>query len=146
MVGARVIGTASSEESFELLRSFGVDQIIDYKKDKPDEVLENVDIVFDSVGGETAKQALNVLKKDGLLISIKDREFFGYDEGPEQKMIFFFVDMDAEQLTKIRNLIDEGKLRPVVDSVYDFEDVREAFKAGETGHAHGKIVLRGPKA
>lgn len=144
MVGAKVIGTASSEKSFKLLKSFGVDQIINYKEAKLDSVLKNVDVVFDAVGGDTAKQALNVLSKDGTLLSIVDDKPLKFSKGPNQKVIFYIVDMNAKQLAQIGAWIDEGKLKPVIDSVFDFEDVVSAFKKGETGHANGKIVLRGP--
>ncbi|KAL5041416.1 hypothetical protein BDW71DRAFT_201374 [Aspergillus fruticulosus] len=147
MVGARVIGTASSEQSFELLKSFGVDRILNYKEVKLDSALENfnVDVVFDTVGGDTTKQALKILNKDGKLIHIVDRtavDRLGKEAGG--KLIFFIVDMNAEQLANIADLIDEGKLKPVVDSVFEFDDVVKAFEKGVTGHAHGKIVLKGP--
>ncbi|OJJ06183.1 hypothetical protein ASPVEDRAFT_32502 [Aspergillus versicolor CBS 583.65] len=147
MVGAKVIGTAASEESFKLLKSFGVDQILNYKEDKLSSVLKDVsvDVVFDTVGGDTTRQALEILNKDGKLIHIKDRTMvdqLGKEAGG--RLIFFIVDMNAEQLAKIASLIDEGKLKPVVDSVFDFNDVVSAFKKGESGRAHGKIVLLGP--
>jgi NADPH:quinone reductase-like Zn-dependent oxidoreductase len=144
MVGARVIATASSERSFELLKSFGVDQVLNYKEVKLDSALENVDVVFDSVGGDTTKQALNALSKDGTLISIVDKTACDLSKESGQRVVFFIVDMNAEQLAKIGDLIDENKLKPVVDSVFDFDDVVKAFKRGETGHSHGKIVLKGP--
>ncbi|KAJ6131689.1 zinc-binding dehydrogenase domain-containing protein [Penicillium samsonianum] len=142
MVGARVVGTASSEQSFELLKSLGVDQILNYKQAKLDSVLENVDVVFDTVSGDTSRQALKTLRKDGILLHLVGKP--PDDIGRDPRVIFFIVDMDAEQLAKIGDSIDKGKLKPVVDSVFDFNDVVEAFKKGETGHAHGKIVLKGP--
>lgn len=142
VVGARVIGTASSKESFELLKSFGVDQILNYKEVKLDSILENIDVVFDTVGGDTSRQALKTLNKDGMLLYLVGKP--PDDIGKDPRVVFFIVDMHAEQLKKIADLIDEGKLKPVVDSVFDFDDVVKAFKKGETGHAHGKIVLKGP--
>jgi NADPH:quinone reductase-like Zn-dependent oxidoreductase len=144
MVGARVIGTASSERSFELLKSLGVDQVLNYKELKLDSALENVDVVFDAVGGDTTKQALKILSKDGTLVNIVDTTAGDLSKEAGRRVVFFIVDMNAEQLAKIGDLIDEGKLKAVVDSVFDFDDVVKAFKKGETGHAHGKIVLKGP--
>lgn len=143
MLGARVIGTASSEESFKLLKSFGVDQVLNYKEVKLGSVLRNVDVVFDTVCGDTSREALKTLNKDGTLLHLVGEP--PDDIGKDPRVNFFIVDMDAGQLTKIADLIDEGKLKPVIDSVFDFHDVVEAFKRGETGHAHGKILLRGPK-
>lgn len=144
MVGARVIGTASSKQSFELLESFGVDKVLNYKEVELDSILENVDVVFDTVGGDTAKKARKVLKKDGVLLYLVDPSGLDLNKEPGPRVDFFIVDMNAEQLGKIGSLIDQGKLRPVVDSVFEFNDVVKAFKKGETGHAHGKILLRGP--
>ncbi|BCS24995.1 NADP-dependent oxidoreductase [Aspergillus puulaauensis] len=147
MVGARVIGTAASEQSFKLLESIGVDQILNYKEVKLSSALEGVgvDVVFDTVGGDTTAQALEILNKNGKLIHIVDSTMvdrLGKEAGG--RLIFFIVDMNAEQLARIADLIGEGKLRPVVDSVFEFHDVVKAFKKGESGHAHGKIVLQGP--
>lgn len=142
MLGARVIGTASSEQSFQLLKSFGVDEVLNYKEVKLDSVLENVDVVFDTVCGDTSRQALKTLRKDGTLLHLVGEP--PDDIAKDPRVIFFIVDMDAAQLTKIAGLIDEGKLKPVIDSVFDFQDVVKAFHRGETGHAHGKIVLKGP--
>ncbi|UKZ91711.1 uncharacterized protein TrAFT101_006681 [Trichoderma asperellum] len=84
--------------------------------------------------------------KDGMFISIKDREALAVDKQPEQKVIFFIIDMDMEQLTRIGNLVDEGHLRPVMDSVYDFGDVRVAFRKGRDGARSWEGCAQGPKA
>lgn len=144
MIGARVISTASSERSFELLKSFGVDQVLNYKEVKLDSVLKNVDVVFDVVGGNTAEEALKVLSEEATLLSIVDKRRLDLGKKAGQKVIFYIVDMDAEQLTNIKDWIDECKLKAVVDSIFDFDDVVAAFKKGETGHANGRIVLKGP--
>ncbi|KAL3957001.1 hypothetical protein ACCO45_007579 [Purpureocillium lilacinum] len=86
MVGARVIGTASSKQSFELLESFGVDKVLNYKEVELDSILENVDVVFDTVGGDTAKKA---------------RKALDLNKEPGPRVDFFIVDMNAEQLGKI---------------------------------------------
>lgn len=58
---------------------------------------------------------------------------------------FFIVWMDKDQLDRISKLIDEGKLRTVIDSVYEFEDFQEGFARGASRKSHGKILLKGPK-
>ncbi|EHK17640.1 uncharacterized protein TRIVIDRAFT_42730 [Trichoderma virens Gv29-8] len=158
MVGARVIATAASEQSFKLLKSLNVDEVINYKEVKLESALENIDVVFNAVGDETTKQALKVVSKDGIIVNIVDttvgdlskesvrdsfREpFFRKEEG--RTVVFFIVDMNVEQLTKICNLLEEGKLKAVIGGVFEFNDAVNAFKQGETGHAHGKIVVKGP--
>ncbi|RFU73499.1 zinc-binding dehydrogenase domain-containing [Trichoderma arundinaceum] len=158
MVGARVIATAASEQSFKLLNSLSVDQVINYKEVKLESALENIDVVFNAVGDETTKQALKVVTNDGIIVNIVDttvgdlskesvrdsfREpFFRKEDG--RTVVFFIVDINVEQLTKIGNLLDEGKLKAVIGAVFEFNDVVSAFKQGEMGHAHGKIVVKGP--
>ncbi|PTB34727.1 hypothetical protein M441DRAFT_180682 [Trichoderma asperellum CBS 433.97] len=160
MVGARVIATAASEQSFKLLKSLGIDQVINYKEVKLESALasENVDVVFNAVGDEVTKQTLKVISEDGIIINIVDttvgdlskesvrdrfREpFFRKEEG--RTVVFFIVDMNIQQLTEIGNLLDEGKLKAVIGAVYEFKDVVNAFRQGEAGHAHGKIVVKGP--
>jgi NADPH:quinone reductase-like Zn-dependent oxidoreductase len=158
MVGARVIATASSERSFEVLKSLGVDQALNYKEVKLETALENVDVVFNAVGDETTKQALKILNKDGTIVNIVDttvgdlskqevrdgfrKPYFRVEDG--RTVVFYIVDMNVGQLTQIGNLIDEGKLKVVLDSVFEFNDAVNGFKKGETGHANGKIVVTGP--
>src|SRR2546423_1325361 len=67
MAGAHVVGTASSPRSFELLKSFGIDQIVDYKRAQLEEVVKDVDVVLDTVGGTALDQSLKTLKKGGVL-------------------------------------------------------------------------------
>ena len=68
MIVAHVVGTASSERSFELLRELEIDEIIDYKKSKLDDAVSDVDVVLDTVGGEALEQGLRALKKSGVCI------------------------------------------------------------------------------
>ncbi|KAB5578716.1 hypothetical protein GE09DRAFT_1199843 [Coniochaeta sp. 2T2.1] len=144
MVGARVIGTASSKESLELLESFGVDRILNYKEVELDTIEETVDVVFDTVGGDTARKARKLIKKDGIHLYLVDPTGLEMNNEPGARVDFFIVDMNAEQLAKIADLVVQGKMRPVIDSVFDFKDVVKAFLKGEGGHAHGKILLKGP--
>lgn len=160
MVGARVIATAASEQSFKLLESLNVDQVINYKEVELESALENtnVDVFFNCVGDGITKQALKVVNKDGIVVNIVDTTVgdlskesvrdtfrepaFRKEEG--KTVVFFIVDMNVEQLTKIGNLLDEGKLKAIIGAVYDFNDAVKGFKQGETGRAHGKIVVKGP--
>lgn len=72
MVGAYVVGTASAARSFAILRDFGVDEILDYKKVKFEEAVQDVDVVLDTVGGGVLEQCMNTIKRGGVLVSITD--------------------------------------------------------------------------
>lgn len=139
-LGAYVVGTASSEWSFKVLKELGVDEIIDYKKQDLVENVSNIDLVLDTVGGRVLDEVVKVLKPGGQILSIVTWDVHAQvPEGVKAK--FFIVSMKREQLEDIIRLIDEEKLRTFIDSVYPLEKTAEAFRKGEEGHAHGKILI-----
>ena len=142
MAGAHVVGTASSPRSFELLKSFGIDEMVDYKRDQLDEVVKDVDVVLDTVGGTALDQSLKTLKKGGVLININDPTCVEKAKPLGVTGTFFIVSMNVEQMSKINGLIDDGILRTVVDSVFSFAEARKAYETGASGNVHGKIVVR----
>jgi NADPH:quinone reductase-like Zn-dependent oxidoreductase len=142
MVGAYIIGTASSQRSFELLKSFGIDEIVDYKTAQLDEVVKDIDVVLDTVGGTALDQSLKTLKKGGMLININDPSCADKAKPLGVSGTFFIVSMNTEQMSKINRLIDNGTLRTVVDSVFSFAEARKAYDKGASGNVHGKIVVK----
>ena len=138
--GAHVIGTAS-EDNLEFLKELGADEVIDYKKQKFEDLLENIDVVFDVIGGDTQKRSVQVLKEGGILVStlgIVDKELLA------QKNIHgetYMAQSFPEQLNEMAKLIDEGKLHPVISKVILLQEAAEAQKESEAGHVRGKIVL-----
>lgn len=142
MAGAHVVGTASSSRSFELLKSFGVDEIVDYKNAQLDQVVKDVDVVLDTVGGAALDQSLKTLKKGGVLININDPTCAEKAQPMGVTGTFFIVSMNVEQMSKINGLIDNGTLRTVVDSVFPFDEARNAYEKGASGNVHGKIVVK----
>ena len=139
LIDAHVICTASSARSFELLEELGVDQIIDYKKQKVEDVVQNVDVVLDAVGGQAVRCA-KVMNKDGIIISLVDDDV--QERVTERKAKFFIVEQNQDQLQAITKLIESGKFKTFVDSVFPFDKAPEAFKYGAQGRAHGKVLLQ----
>ncbi len=140
--GAYVIGTASARNA-EFLRGLGVDQIIDYTTTPLDKAVQGVDVVFDTVGGETREQAIDVLKRGGTLVStVVGRPSEEHVAAAGIQARGMLVHPGSEQLTEIARLIDEGRVRPVVDTVFPLADTRKAHELSESGHVRGKIVLR----
>ena len=139
--GAKVIATAS-KENHDFLKQLGVDQAIDYKTQRFDEIVKDVDVVLDSVGGQTTTDSFKVLKKGGILVSIVG------DPSPERaqqtgvRAAAILVQPNAEQLERIARLIDEGHVKPIVSHEFPLKDVAKAHEQSETGHTRGKIVLR----
>jgi NADPH:quinone reductase-like Zn-dependent oxidoreductase len=140
-IGAYVIGTGSSAESRKILEEFSIDEFVDYKTQDLETTVGEVDLVLETVGGKSLEAALLVVKKDGLLISINE---YGVEEVAKQRGVdakFFIVSMNAEQLSTITELVESGKIRPVVDRTFPLEDAPKAFQEAALGHVHGKAII-----
>lgn len=136
LIGAHVIGTASSAWSFETLKSLGIDEVIDYKKQKLEDAVSNVDLVLDTVG--MTADCAKVITPSGQIVAIAD-------DAPEEKSAsakFFIVSMKRDQLEQIVHLIEEGKLKTFVDSTFPLEKTSDAFKKGAGGHLQGKLMVQ----
>ena len=128
--GAHVITTVSAHNA-DVVRALGADEVIDYKTAQFEDLAGEVDVVLDTVGGETLQRSKNVLRPGGTLISVaSDATATDY---------FFYVEPNREQLGKIARLIDEGALRPVVDRVFPLDQTRDAYAHKPV---RGKIALR----
>lgn len=139
--GATVITTAS-EKNHALLKELGADQVIDYHTTDFSEVLTDIDLVFDTMGGDTQADSFKVLKSDGRLISIVGDP----DEALAKKVAVaksIWLQPDGKQLQEIADLMEAGKVKSVVGHTYPLtaEGVKEAHELSATHHAKGKIVL-----
>ena len=138
-------GTASSQRSFDLLNELGFKDIVNYKTHRLEDALSGrfdlvLDCVGDAVGGDVLQQCAEVVRPEGKIVSIVD--FMAAQQVPDGiNATFFIVDMKKDQLTKIGELIEAGKLRTFVDSVFPLEKGIEAFQKGAEVHAHGRILL-----
>lgn len=141
--GAYVASTASSKNK-ELLESLGVDRFINYKEEKFDEVLQDYDVVLDTIGGEVHDRSYHVLKQGGYLVSITKQpdEDFAKEKGVNTQ--FVFVNPDGGQLAQIAKLMEEKEVKPIVSQAFTFSEqgVRDAHELSETHHARGKIVVQ----
>ncbi|PSH63689.1 NADP-dependent oxidoreductase [Phyllobacterium sophorae] len=159
------VATTTSTANVDLVEGLGADAVIDYKKDNFEEVLQDYDVVLNSLGKDTLEKSLGVLKPGGKLISISgppDPDFarqngsgwllrlvmrllsFGIRRKSKRQGIgysFHFMTANGAQLGQITSLIEAGALRPVVDRVFPFEKINEALDYVETGRAKGKVVV-----
>jgi NADPH:quinone reductase-like Zn-dependent oxidoreductase len=139
--GAYVIATASTKNQ-ELLRKLGADETIDYTTRKFERIVEKIDIVLDTIGGETQERSWRVLNNDGVLISLVQP---ASDQKAKQfsvRGVMCRVQPDSAQLSKIAKLIDSAKLRPTINRILPLGEARRAHELSQSGHIHGKIVLR----
>lgn len=139
--GAHVIGTASTRNR-EFLLGLGVDQVVDYTKERFEEVVEPVDLVFDTMGGETQDRSWIVLKRGGILVSIVTPPSSEIAEAHGVRQAFVFTQPNSAQLAEIAKLVDGGKLKAIVDTVLPLAEAKKAHQLGERGHTRGKIVLK----
>ncbi len=139
--GARVIGTAS-KRNHDFVRELGAEIVVDYQAGHFEDVVHDVDVVFDTIGGDTQNRSWNVLKKGGILISIVATPSAQEAARYGVRQAFVFVQPNAGQLTEIAGLVDTGKLKVVVETVLPLSDARRAQELSQAGHTRGKIVLR----
>ncbi len=163
-LGAKV-ATTTSQRNLDLLKQLGADLVIDYRRQRFEELVQDYDLVLDTCGGEVRHRSFACLKRLGSLISIAGTP--SGDFAREQGLIrsiawgldcmnrkthrlarqhgvhyeYVIMRPNAQQLTQIAELLETRAIRPLVDKVFKFSEVREAFDYLESGHAVGKIVI-----
>ena len=138
--GAYVIGTASAR-NHEFLRELGADELVDYTQVKFEEQVNDVDVVFDTVGGETLDRSWKVLKSGGHLITTVGMPSEEKAKEYNVNCSSVFVQTNAEQLEKIAELVDQGKIKTHLEKVFPIQQAKEAHLLSQTGRVKGKIIL-----
>lgn len=134
----------SRDEAF--VRDLGAGIVIDYKSQRFEDLVRDVDVVIDTVGGEAQARAFAVLRRGGSLISAVSPPSEELAERQGIRATFFIVEVTTERLGRITKLIDEGVLKTDLGTVLDLADARKAHEmlAGTLAHPRGKIVLDVP--
>jgi NADPH:quinone reductase-like Zn-dependent oxidoreductase len=140
--GAKVIAVASGKQE-ALLRDLGVEEFIDYTTTNPEEVVRNIDLVVDAVGGPTTGRFLRTLKRGGALFPIFPLGFAGAEEAEKLGVTVSSTQVrsNGAQLAELARFLDAGTIRVVVDSTYPLADARKAHERAARGHTQGKLVL-----
>jgi len=164
-LGAYVATTARGSDE-QKLRGLGADEVVDYTGTDFADSLSGYDVVLDSLGGDNLAKSLTVLRPGGLAISVvgpPDAAFAAQIGRPILKPVmalmsrkvrarakklgvhytFFFMRADGAQLKALAALYDAGRLRPVLDRAFPFEQILEAMAYLEQGRAKGKVVVTG---
>jgi len=140
--GAQVIGTASARNR-AFLRELGVNETIDYATTRFEEVVHKVDFVLDTVGGDTLQRSWQVIKPGGTLVSVvSPRPSLEEAKAHGVRLVWFIVTPNRDQLSRIGELIDTGRMRAVVETVLPLSETRQAYEQASKRHTRGKIVLR----
>lgn len=138
---AHVIATASTR-NVEFVQSLGADEVVDYTTAQFEAAVRDVDVVFDTVGGDVMQRSLGVIKRGGWLVEIVGMP--PADLGKDRDVHVAAVQAPAELRTileRIGTLVEEGHLQPHVGHVYRLSDAALAQRESETGHGRGRIVL-----
>ncbi|ALL24919.1 NADP-dependent oxidoreductase [Bacillus tropicus] len=165
IIGATVTTTAS-EAGANLVKSLGADEIINYKTEKFEDILKDYDAVFDTIGGTTLEKSFNIIKSGGnivsvsgmpnarfgkefgsgffktLLFSLASKKLTALEKKHNARYSFLFMKPSGDQLRTIANYIEAGKIKPVIDHVFPFEDAQKAMEYSEAGRAKGKIIVK----
>jgi NADPH:quinone reductase-like Zn-dependent oxidoreductase len=134
-LGAQVIVTVSAH-NLAFAESLGADEVIDYRSQRFEDVARDVDVVLDTVGGDTLERSWGVLRPGGRLVTIATSVEQGSDSRAHDA--FFIVEPNRAQLAEVARLIDAGDLRPVVGARFPLAEARRAY---EHKPMHGKVVL-----
>lgn len=140
--GAQVIAVASGRHE-RILLELGADEFIDYNKKNADDIVNDLDLVVDCVGGSSSKRFLKTLKKGGSLFPIFPLGFSGVEEAEHLgvNVSATQVRSDGAQLSKLARLLDDGTIKVMIDSVFLLANAYKAHKRAAEGHVQGKIVL-----
>ncbi|WP_431875463.1 NADP-dependent oxidoreductase [Amycolatopsis sacchari] len=142
-LGAHVITTASGGKR-EFVEGFGPDEVIDYRAVDFAEVVRDVDLVLDTIGGSTVERSLAVLRPGGHLVTAvaeEDTALIAKFEAAGMRFSGIGVDPDPVALRGLVDLVEQGKLRVHVQETFPFERIADAHRLLESGHLRGKVVL-----
>jgi NADPH:quinone reductase-like Zn-dependent oxidoreductase len=139
--GLHVVASAGSAD-LDYVRGLGAERVVDYKKERFEDSVSGVDVVLDTVGGDTQLRSLRVLKPGGILVSVVSPVPEPIQRRFGVRAAYFYVDVTTARLNKITELFDSRKLVTEVGSVLPLEEARIAHEMlGGAPHQRGKIVL-----
>ena len=139
--GARVFATASARDA-EYLKGLGAELVIDYRTERFDEKLKDLDAVIDLIGGETLARSYAVVKPGGILASAAGAPDPAEAERRRIRAQRFVMQRDASQLAQVARLVDQGVIRLRVGRVLPLAEARQAHDLSQKGASGGKIVLQ----
>lgn len=160
------VTTTTSDAGAKLVKSLGADQIINYRTEQFDKLLQNYDGVFDTIGGETLEKAFKIVKQGGQIVSVSGmpNARFGEEYGAgfiktnlfrfitrnltklekkyNVKYSFLFMKSSGRQLEILSEFIESEKIKPVIDQIFPFVEAQKAMEYSESGRTKGKLILK----
>jgi NADPH:quinone reductase-like Zn-dependent oxidoreductase len=139
--GAAVIGTASGRNR-DFLLNLGANQVVDYQTTRFEEVVDPVDVVFDTIGGEVQERSWQLLKPGGILVSVVSPPDVEKAIVHHCRSAYIFIQPRADWLTETAKRVDTGQLKSIVETVVPLSQAKEAHQLNQEGHTRGKIVFQ----
>ncbi|HTL59167.1 MAG TPA: NADP-dependent oxidoreductase [Candidatus Limnocylindrales bacterium] len=140
--GAYIIGTGSGRH-LDFIRQLGVDEVVDYRTRRFEEVVRDADLVLDTIGGETQQRSWNALKRGGVLVSIVQPPSEALAAARGARGVFLRCDLARrDQLAQIADLVVRGQVKVFIEAVLPLSEARKAQELSQSGHTQGKILLR----
>jgi NADPH:quinone reductase-like Zn-dependent oxidoreductase len=141
--GARTIGTGSSRNR-EFVLGLGAEQYVDYTQEEVADVVSDVDVALDTVGGDTTQSLVPVLREGGIIVTIAAAPPTDAAAERGARADLLIMSPASEQLTKVAELVASGEVRIELSEVLPLTEVQRAHELSESGHTRGKIVLTVP--
>lgn len=150
--GAEVTGVCSTR-NLEMVLSIGADHVVDYTREDFTESGKRYDLIVDNVGNNPLSKYMDVLNPDGrfVIVGAQKGNWIGPLMNPltalvmspfvDQEFVMILAELNKEDLTTLGELMQTGKMTPVIDSRYRLDEVPDAIRHSEDGHARGKIVI-----
>jgi NADPH:quinone reductase-like Zn-dependent oxidoreductase len=138
--GAIVMTTVSADDR-DFARDLGADIVIDYQAERFEDLVRDVDLVFDLIGGETQERSWSVLKQGGTLVSTLGEPPRNKARAYQVHGVGYMAEPNGRQLGEIARMIDAEKITPIVSAAYPWRKVGDAQQRQRKGRLHGKIVL-----
>ena len=139
-LGANVATTVSANDK-QFVQELGADVVIDYRTQTFEDLLQNYDAVFDTVGGDTYRRSFKVLKKGGVIVSMLEQPNSELMNQYGIKAIFQFTQADRERLTKVAQGVDENNIRLNIEKKFSLDETGDALDYQRDVHPRGKVVL-----
>ncbi len=137
----RVIGTASGAD-IDYLKSMGIDNVIDYKREHFEDKVNDVDAVVDLVGGDTLARSYAVVKKGGVLATTVQPIDEAAAKRAGIRAVQVFMKRNAKDLTELARLVQQGAVKPRLAQTMNLSQAKEAQELSEKGRTHGKVILK----
>lgn len=138
--GAWVAATCAKRDA-RFVEKLGADLVIDYKTQKFEDMVQDIDLVFDLVGGETQERSFSVLRDGGALVSTLQEADRQKAKAKNLRTAYFMTQPNATELARIGALLLSGQVRPFIHATFPLEEAAKAETTLANGHVQGKVVL-----